>query len=98
MRLITIGLLFIATQIYSAESGEQLAFKYRCATCHGTEGISMDSRYPHLAGQQSAYLKSRLQSFRAGEQPYNQMNAQASALSDEDIEALAEYYGSKKAF
>ena len=74
------------------EDGARLAWKYHCVTCHGQKGISNSDRYPNMAGQNVAYLVSRLRYFRDGVEPGNQMNAQAAPLSDEDINKLAEYF------
>ena len=73
--------------------GAALAWKYHCVTCHGERGKSNDVRYPHLAGQNAAYIEARLKYFRAGEEPGNQMNGQAAPLSDEDITVLAKHFG-----
>ena len=97
-RILLAALLLAAAALASAESGEELAFRYRCATCHGVDGMSADARYPHLAGQKEAYIAGRLRAFRSGFHPYNLMNGQAGSLSDDDIATLAEYYSSKEAF
>ena len=73
-------------------TGAELAWKYHCITCHGEKGISKSGRYPNLAGQNVAYLVSRLRYFREGVEPANQMNGQAAPLTDEEIQKLAEYF------
>ncbi len=75
-----------------ATDGAELAWKYHCMTCHGRNGVASSSRYPNLAGQNEAYLVSRLRYFRSGVEHRNQMNAQAAPLSDEEIDALARHY------
>ncbi len=85
------GTLLSSTSL-AADAGESAAFKHHCVTCHGWEGKSNDARYPNLAGQNAAYLVSRLKYFRAEEEPGNQMNAQAVLLSDEEIDIIAEYF------
>jgi cytochrome c553 len=77
---------------FAADAGENAAFKHHCVTCHGWEGKSSDSRYPNLAGQNAAYLVSRLKYFRSEEEPGNQMNAQAVLLTDEEIDLIAEFF------
>ena len=74
------------------EEGARLAWKYHCVTCHGQTGIANSDRYPNIAGQNAAYLVSRLRYFREKVEPGNQMNAQAVPLSDDDINVLAEYF------
>ncbi|MBK89504.1 MAG: cytochrome C [Gammaproteobacteria bacterium] len=75
-----------------ADEDLELAWKYHCVTCHGVTGLADSDRYPNIAGQNVGYLVSRLNYFRDGQEPGNQMNAQAAALSDEDIQRLAEYF------
>jgi len=78
---------------YAEENqGGALAWKYHCVTCHGQNGIASSDRYPNLAGQNVAYLVSRLRYFRDGIEPGNQMNGQAAPLTDEEINLLAEYF------
>lgn len=82
----------LAADANDNEDGRHLAWKYNCVTCHGQKGISNADRYPNIAGQNVAYLVSRLRYFRDGVEPGNQMNAQAAPLSDEEINTLAEYF------
>ena len=83
---------YATTAVATEGEGAQLAFKYHCVTCHGQNGISNADRYPNLAGQNVAYLVSRLRYFREEVEPGNQMNGQAAPLSDEEIRKLAEYF------
>ena len=63
-----------------------------CAPCHGTQGISVTPDAPHLAGQPRIYLVQQMKAFRSGARRNEVMNVMAKTLSDEDIEALAEWY------
>ncbi|NJN53037.1 MAG: cytochrome c [Gammaproteobacteria bacterium] len=72
--------------------GANVAFKYRCMTCHGVTGKSNSARYPNLAGQHAAYIDARLKYFRAETEPNNVMNGQAAPLNDEEIAAVANYF------
>ncbi len=84
--------LFTSAALATEADGAALAWKYHCVTCHGQNGIANSDRYPNLAGQNTAYLVSRLRYFRDGIEPGNQMNAQAAPLRDAEIERLADYY------
>ena len=75
-----------------ANADRDLAWKYHCTTCHGATGVANSSRYPNIAGQNEAYLVSRLRYFRSQAEAGNQMNAQAAPLSDDDIARLARYF------
>lgn len=76
----------------ASDEGKALAWKYHCITCHGQQGISNSQRYPNLAGQNVAYLVSRLRYFRDGVEHGNQMNGQAAPLSDEEITKISEFF------
>lgn len=70
-----------------------------CRTCHGEGGAkTLIPSYPKLNGQNKEYLVQVLTAYKKGERKGGMaqlMNAQASSLSDADIEALAEYYSSQ---
>jgi len=65
-----------------------------CAACHGADGKALQPNYPNLAGQHPSYLAKQLMNYRDGERVNALMSGQAAALTDEDIAALADYYGS----
>jgi cytochrome c553 len=81
-----------------AEQGERLG--YTCMGCHGIEGYRNaypSFRVPRLAGQGTPYLESALQAYREGARPHPTMQAQASSMSDEDIDNLVAWLGSNEA-
>ena len=64
-----------------------------CAACHGQNGEGMGA-FPKLAGQTSDYISDRLYAYKNREQigaMSSTMWAQASMLSDSDIETLSEF-------
>ncbi|MEE9336245.1 MAG: c-type cytochrome [Granulosicoccaceae bacterium] len=63
-----------------------------CMTCHGPGGLSTITANPILAGQYKSYIKQALESYRAADRKNPIMGGFASALSDEDIGKLAEYF------
>lgn len=63
-----------------------------CISCHGMKGITVNPQWPNLAGQKKAYLQKQLLAFRSGERDNPVMQVIAKGLSDEQIEAVAEYY------
>ncbi|KFN46972.1 c-type cytochrome [Arenimonas metalli] len=67
-----------------------------CASCHGATGNeSLDDTYPKLAGQHPEYLVRALQEYKSGKRKNAIMAGFAGALSDEDINDLAAFYGSQ---
>jgi cytochrome c553 len=68
-----------------------------CAYCHGNNGKGIDpstAMYPVIGGQHKAYLLKQLKDFRGDDRvnsPNAGMNRTLKALSDSELEALAEY-------
>ena len=79
----------------NAERGAKLA--YTCLGCHGIEGYRNaypSYRVPKLGGQKAAYILAALQGYRDGTRQHPTMEAQASSLSDEEMQDLAAYLSS----
>jgi cytochrome c553 len=67
---------------------------YTCTGCHGIVGynnIYPTYHVPRIGGQNKEYLIISLKAFRSGERQHKNMNLQAEALSDQDIEDIAVY-------
>jgi cytochrome c553 len=67
---------------------------YTCVGCHGIENYKNaypDYDVPKLRHQNAAYIISALQEYKSGERPHPTMHAQASSLSDQDMEDIAAY-------
>ncbi len=67
---------------------------YTCVGCHGIENYKNaypDYDVPRLRHQNAAYIISALQEYKSGERPHPTMHAQASSLSDQDMEDIAAY-------
>jgi cytochrome c553 len=68
-----------------------------CASCHGTRGkggIAGNVIYPVIGGQRKIYLRSQLVNWKLGDRknsPGGVMNQMTKSLSDDEIEALANY-------
>lgn len=80
-----------------------------CEACHGPNGHSTEADIPPLAGKSKAYLREVLEQFyyyerhcptttyRSGDRPRTPMNmcSVANTLSEEEKEALAEYFSNQ---
>lgn len=66
-----------------------------CVACHGETGISPAPNWPNLAGQHVDYLRVALSQYKSGERKDPVMGAQAQALSEEDIKAVAAYFAAQ---
>jgi cytochrome c553 len=67
---------------------------YTCYGCHGIDNYRNaypNYTVPKLRHQHAAYIVSALQEYRSGDRPHATMHAQASSLSDQDIEDIAAY-------
>ncbi len=89
---------FFAQTAYAdgdAEAGKELG--YTCLGCHGIEGYRNaypSYRVPKLGGQKAAYLSLALKGYRDGSREHPTMAAQATSLSDTEIEDVAAYLAS----
>ena len=68
-----------------------------CIGCHGIPGYKTAFpavyRVPMIAGQQPGYIVNALKAYKSGQRSHPSMRGIAASLSDEDMAALAEYYG-----
>ena len=77
--------------------GNVEAGRIKANTCMGCHGIPKYSnvyptyRVPKLGGQHKEYIIGALKGYRSGERPHKTMIAQASNLTDQDIEDIAAY-------
>ena len=81
-----------SAQAADASAGEA-KFAKSCAQCHGKKGQGMAS-FPSLKGHDAEFIKSRLETYRAGEKVganSGLMIVNAKDLSDDDIANLAAY-------
>lgn len=85
-----------------AKQGEQVAQAGRpaqgiqaCVACHGAQGIApAGGIFPNLAGFSADYIAKQLSDYRAEARINPIMVPIAKALTEQDIGALAQYYGS----
>jgi cytochrome c553 len=78
------------------DAGAELA--YSCLGCHGIEGYRNaypSYRVPKLGGQKAAYLVIAINGYRDGTRAHPTMGAQASSLTDQQIEDVAAYLASR---
>ena len=92
-----ITLLFCLASANVFAGGDYEAGKIKAYTCSGCHGIvDYNNVYPtyhvpRIGGQNQEYLVIALKAFRSGERTHNNMNLQAEALSDQDIDDIAVY-------
>ncbi len=67
---------------------------YTCVGCHGIDNYKNaypDYSVPKLRHQSALYIIAALQEYKSGARPHATMHAQASSLSDQDMEDIAAY-------
>ncbi len=88
------GVAGIARADGNAERGQTLA--YTCLGCHAIDNyknVYPTYSVPKLHGQNAAYLVAALQEYRSGNRAHGTMHAQASSLTDQQIEDIAAWLG-----
>lgn len=81
-------------------AGDPEVGRYQAQTCLGCHGIADYAnvyptyKVPKLAGQHAEYIVSALQAYKAGERSHDTMRAQASALSEEEMQNIAAWFAS----
>lgn len=81
-----------ATSLYAGQSKAAAV----CAQCHGIRNPSADAPFPPLAGRDPEYLKTAIKQYRDKTRKSDIMNAIAGSLNDNEINDIANYYGSVK--
>jgi len=66
-----------------------------CAACHGENGVPQQPSTPIIWGQNQGYLYLQLRDYQRGARQNEQMSPLASALTREEMMALAEYFAQR---
>ena len=67
-----------------------------CANCHGRQGESAGPAYPHLAGQNAAYITKQLRDFKSGRRNNRAMREMMAELSDGELVDFGVLYAAMK--
>ena len=96
-------LALAAAALCANAAGDAAAGKNKVFQCQGCHGITDWKtafpevyRVPKLGGQKANYLVAALKAYKSGERDFATMRAIAAPLSDQDMQALANYYAEKK--
>ena len=93
--LVALALAGTAQAAGDAQRGKQIG--YTCLGCHGIENyknVYPTYSVPKLVGQHPEYIVASLKSYRGKQRSHGTMYAQASSLSDQDMEDVAVYLAS----
>jgi cytochrome c553 len=81
----------------AAPSGSGQPNVAMCIGCHGIPGYKTAYptvyHVPMIAGQQPAYIVAALKAYKSGERSHPSMRGIAASLSEQEMQALAAYYG-----
>ena len=89
-----------ASQLLAAFPGQVLAAEApagaaSCSGCHpATAGV--DTSVPRLAGTDVSGMVAAMQAFRTGQRPATVMDRIAKGFSDDEIKAIAAWYGAQR--
>lgn len=97
MRLIAAAALMLAMPVAAQQPSPIFTrdAAAACAICHGTNG-NAPGGMPVLAGQSSDTLLRSLRDFRDGKRPATIMHQIAKGYTDEQLQALANWFAQQK--
>jgi cytochrome c553 len=106
-RSLLLSLLLVAGSLHAQDKGAKVDLakakqtaEQVCAGCHGPDGNSQIATNPKLAGQHPEYILKQLKNFKGGANGPDRANpimtGMSAPLSDADMVALAQYFGSQK--
>jgi len=94
MQLILPGIvtLLIFTNVVMAKApGKARIMADACQTCHGPNGVG-SGKIPELKGLEKSDITESLLGFKSGDEKSTIMGRYVKALSDDEINMLAEYF------
>ena len=89
----------LSTAIVHAQ-GDPEQGRYAAQTCLGCHGVAdyanvyPSYKVPKLGGQHPEYIVAALKAYRSGERDHPTMTAQASALTDQEMQDIAAWFAS----
>lgn len=66
------------------------------ANCHGTEGRSVGTEWPALAGLPKDFILQRMKEFKDGKRPATVMHQLAKGYTDQQIDLIAGYFAAQR--
>ncbi|MCL4471717.1 MAG: c-type cytochrome [Sulfuricella sp.] len=89
------GGLSISTSLWAAGPTPAM-LSNTCSACHGGFGQSVGPSTPTLAGQPAAFISDAMKKFKSGERPGTVMGRIAKGYTDEDFNAMGEFFSKQK--
>ncbi len=89
---VVLGWALVASAMPALAQSQPPRFVMACAPCHGFDGVGHDPSIPNLAGQSMIYLYNQMAAFRTGARKHPEMNFFSGQMSQEEMQAIAEFY------
>jgi len=93
MLFAALGILVLPMSV-TADEPNPTVLVNTCYSCHGTDGKSPGAM-PSLDGKAPSYIAQTMRDFRSGELESTVMGRIAKGFTDDEIDALADQFGSK---
>ena len=94
-RLVLAVLLFASAMPWAAAATTPPPGASSCSGCHAASK-SVDTPVPRLVGRSPAEIEAAMLAFRTGQKPASVMDRIAKGFSDDEIKAIATWYGAQK--
>ena len=96
-RIVTAAALLLASigPVSAAGPADAPPGAASCSGCHPTARL-VDTTVPRLIGRNPADIVTAMQGFKSGQIPSTVMSRMAKGYSDDEIKAIAEWYGAQK--
>jgi cytochrome subunit of sulfide dehydrogenase len=88
-------ILALASPAFAAGPQDAPPGALSCSGCHPA-GRWVDTTVPRLSGRDPAGIVSAMQAFRSGQLPATIMDRIAKGFTDDEIKAIAAWYGAQK--
>ena len=101
-RIMIVLVAALALPLTAGAEGDPAQGRLKAETCLGCHAIENYTNVyptypvPRLGGQNAQYIMDALRAYANGDRPHVTMHAQASTLSDEDMQDIAAYLSSSK--
>jgi cytochrome subunit of sulfide dehydrogenase len=96
-RITTIGALafVLLSPACAAHAADAPPGAMSCSGCHPA-GRGVDASVPRLVGRDPADIVTSMQGFKSGQRPSTVMDRIAKGFSDDEVKAIAAWYGAQK--
>ena len=96
-RIATIGVLTLALlgPAWPAGAADAPPGAMSCSGCHPA-GRGVDASVPRLIGRDPTDIMTAMQGFKSGQRPSTVMDRIAKGFSDDEVKAIAAWYGAQK--